>query len=131
MTARKAGVLLVEVRNTPLESGEPRVRGAIGRAGVVWMAWMRVLTWGAAGFLLWVVMTRRHCPPAAVAAAALGAGFAALYAAPYVVGFAYERHAVAAFLPFLVAAVYAYDCCPYHASARSASAPCSTSSCRP
>lgn len=109
LTLRKLFVFLFEIRNTPKIIGEPAIKGPVEVVAMGWMAWMRLLTWATAAWLAWILLTRRRRSPEAVAAAVAALAFVALYAGPCIAGFVYERHVVACFLPFLVAAVFCFE----------------------
>jgi hypothetical protein len=94
LVARRLEIFFFEIRNTPIVPGsEPST--AVLIAGATWMAAMRIVLWSAiitAALAVWRGTNMRNAGICFLA-------FLALYAAPYLMAYAYERHVVPLVLP--------------------------------
>jgi len=93
--AWKTWVFFFELRNTPVMIGEQRTAGPLKRLGIAWMLVMRVLVLATIVMLLYQAVVRRRRRD--VRLLGFYAAFSACYSAPFLIGFAYERHVI----PFL------------------------------
>lgn len=104
LVAEKLWVFFFDIRNSPIVPGSNKPRALALALGMAWMASMRVVMWTA--FAVAVLAARRGTT-LRLAGICLFA-FIASYAAPYIVGFGFERHVVPIVLPaalWLVAAL--------------------------
>jgi len=103
LVARKLEVFFLDVRHWPNLPGYRTQPPVVFAAGIMWMVAMRIVLWGAIGAALaavWMGGTRRVGGSTFLA-------FLACYSAPYIIGYAFERHVVPILLPaalFLVLA---------------------------
>lgn len=99
----RAFILCCEVRRTPIWAGEQRIAGLIQLVGVGYMISFRLLFWLALGLAirtLWLpIQPLRPLTWQPRVAALTFVGVVAGYSAPYLVGFAYERHVLPLVLP--------------------------------
>lgn len=95
LTARRLWVFFVEIRNTPIVPGAPKPAGPILAIGMVWMAAMRLVMWGA--IVAALAGLRRAGPERSIAIGFLG--LLTAYAAPFIIAYAMERHVVPILLP--------------------------------
>ena len=94
LTGRRLWVFFVEIRNTPLVPDSPKPAPLILAAGMIWMAVMRLLMWGAIGVAL------NDLRRAVLRRMAIGfLGLLAAYAVPFIIAYTMERHVVPIFLP--------------------------------
>lgn len=103
LTMRKIWVMFFEVRNTPIEPDEVWVETFFDWAGVGWMLIMRLLFFATLGVVIHRVAKRQVDFKFVI----ILFGFLTAYSAPYVVGFAYERHAVMLFMPSFIVLITA------------------------
>jgi hypothetical protein len=107
LVLKRAFILCCEVRRTPIWVGEQRIAGLIQLLGVGYMVIFRLLFWLALGLALRTLgplFTQPLRSPAQQPqlAALMFLGVIVGYSAPYLVGFAYERHVLPLVLPTLL-----------------------------
>jgi enoyl-CoA hydratase/carnithine racemase len=92
---QKIEVFFFAIRNSPMLPWHDKPPMVALMAGMAWMASMRIMLWcaiAAAALAIW-----RPMPQRGVGICCLG--FLAAYAAPYLVGYGFERHVVPVLLP--------------------------------
>lgn len=95
LVARRLTTFFLEVRNNPIAPGHDKPPAVALVAGMAWMAAMRIVMWSAiitAGLAVWRGTNMRSAGLCFLC-------FLAAYAAPCIVAYAYERHAVPVILP--------------------------------
>ena len=95
LVVRRLTTFFLEVRNNPIAPGHDKPPAVALVAGMAWMAAMRIVMWSAiitAGLAVWRGTNMRSAGLCFLC-------FLAAYAAPCIVAYAYERHAVPVILP--------------------------------
>jgi hypothetical protein len=102
LAVRKLAVFFFDVRNTPIGATNSKPPGAALTIGIAWMVVMRIVLWAAIAGAVAALWRGTFLKPVAICFLA----FLVCYAAPCIIGYAFERHVVSVLLPaalFLIA----------------------------
>ena len=113
---QKFYVFFVEIRRTPIWEGEQQLGSLIDWISVPFMLVFRLLFAGLViRILRYVFLERDRISSENDAATLIGVIFVAfvgIYAVPYLIGFAYERHVSVLIMPTVIVCIYWLNQCP-------------------